>query len=317
MQLFTIIVRGGVGDLRLDLGNPCLDVSLGASTVDDRGGFLVDANPLGAAEHLQGHVFQLDAEFFRDQLTRGQDRDILEHGLAAIAEARRLDRRDLQAAAQFIDDERCQGLALDVLGDDDQGFAGLHHRFKNREQGLQRRQLLLMDENVGVFELGDHLLGIGDEIGREIAAVELHAFDDVELGLEALCLLDRDDALVADLLHRRRDHFADRLVAIGRNRADLGDLVVRCDLFRIRLEIGDDGVDGEIDAALQIHRIETGGNRLGAFPDDRGGKNGRRGGSVAGRVILLGSDFANQLGAEILEFVGEFDLFCDRRHRPW
>ena len=43
-----------------------------------------------------------------------------------------------------------------------------------------------MDKDVGVFELGRHLLGVGDEVGREVAAVELHAFDDVELGLEAL-----------------------------------------------------------------------------------------------------------------------------------
>ena len=139
-----------------------------------------------------------------------------------------------------------------------------------------------MDENVGIVELGDHLLGIGDEIGREIAAVELHALDDVGLGLEALGLLDRDDALVADLLHRLGDFLADELVAIGRNRADLGDLVVRGDLLRIRLEVGDDGVDGEVDAALQIHRVEAGGDGLGAFLDDGGGENGGGGGAVAG-----------------------------------
>ena len=40
-----------------------------------------------------------------------------------------------------------------------------------------------MDEDIGILELRHHLLGVGDEIGREIAAVELHAFDDVELGL--------------------------------------------------------------------------------------------------------------------------------------
>jgi hypothetical protein len=33
---------------------------------DNRGRFLVDVHPLGAAEHLQGHVFKLDAEFFRN-----------------------------------------------------------------------------------------------------------------------------------------------------------------------------------------------------------------------------------------------------------
>ena len=90
---------------------------------------------------------------------------------------------------------------------------------------LQRRELLLMDEDVGLLEFGHHLLGVGDEIGREIAAVELHALDDVEFGLEALRLLDRDDAFVADLLHRLGDHLADRLVAIRGDRADLGDLL--------------------------------------------------------------------------------------------
>ena len=78
-----------------------------------------------------------------------------------------------------------------------------------------------MNEDVGVLKLGQHLLGVGDEIGREIAAVELHALDDVELSLEALGLFDRDHAFVADLLHRVGDHLADRLVAVGGDRADL------------------------------------------------------------------------------------------------
>ena len=36
------------------------------------------------------------------------------------------------------------------------------------------------DEDVGVLERGLHALGIGDEVRREVAAVELHALDDVE-----------------------------------------------------------------------------------------------------------------------------------------
>src|SRR5207244_3956273 len=73
------------------------------------------------------------------------------------------------------------------------------------------------------LELGDHLFRIGDEIRREIAAVELHALDHFELGLERLGLLDGDDALVADPLHGAGDHLADRCIAVGRHRADLGD----------------------------------------------------------------------------------------------
>ena len=158
--------------------------------------------------------------------------DVLEHRLAAIAEARRLDGRDLEAAAQLVDDQGGQRLALDVLGDDQQRLARSGRPLEQRQQVLQVRELLLVDQDVGVFELGDHLLGVGDEVGREIAAVELHAFDDVELGLEALGFLDGDDAVLADLLHRLGDHLADRLVAVGRDGADLGDLRAGRDLLR-------------------------------------------------------------------------------------
>ena len=68
-------------------------------------------------------VLELDAEVFGDHLAAGQDGDVLEHGLAAIAEARRLDGGDLQAAAQLVDDERGERLAFDVFGDDEQRLA--------------------------------------------------------------------------------------------------------------------------------------------------------------------------------------------------
>ncbi len=66
-----------------------------------------------------------------------------------------------------------------------------------------------MDQDVGLIQLDGHLLGVGDEIGRHVAAVELHPLDDLQFRKYALGLLDRDDALVADLLHRLRNHGAD------------------------------------------------------------------------------------------------------------
>jgi len=76
-----------------------------------------------SAEHADHDIFELGAELLADDIAGGEDRDVLEHRLAAIAEARRLDRRDLEAAAQLVDDERRQRLALDVLGDDEQRSA--------------------------------------------------------------------------------------------------------------------------------------------------------------------------------------------------
>ena len=107
------------------------------------------------------------------------------------------------------------------------GRPRLDDGFQDRKHRLQVRQLLLVDEDVGVGQLDLHLLGVGDEVGRQIAAVELHAFDDVELELETLGLLDGDDAFLADLLHGFGDLLADFTVAVGRDDADLGDFL-RC-----------------------------------------------------------------------------------------
>ena len=70
----------------------------------------------------------------RDHLTAGQDGDILEHGLAPIAKTRRLHRRNLEPAAQLVDDQRGKRLAFDVLGDDQQRRPLLHDRFEERQK---------------------------------------------------------------------------------------------------------------------------------------------------------------------------------------
>src|ERR1043166_6937777 len=55
---------------------------------------------------------------------------------------------------------------------------------------LKVRELLLVDQDVRVLEFDAHLVGVGDEVGRYIAAVELHALDHLKLGIERLGLLD-------------------------------------------------------------------------------------------------------------------------------
>src|SRR6266487_1821291 len=274
LQLLTVVVRGGFIDLRLDLGNAGLDVGLFSGAADDRGVFLVDHHLLGATEHLQRDVLELDAEIFRDRLTTGQNGDVLQHGLAAIAEARSLDGGNLEAATQTVDDEGGESFAFDVFRDNDERLAGLNHGFKQRKQFVQAGELLLVDQDVGIVHFNAHLVGVGDEVGRDVAAVELHAFDDVEFGLKRLGFFNRDDALVADLLHGVGEELADFGVAVGRDGADLGDFLVRGDLLGVLDEVGDHGFHSQVDTTLQVHRVHAGGNRLGAFTDDGRSQNG-------------------------------------------
>ena len=64
---------------------------------------LVIGDLAGLAEHVEADVLELHAELLGDHLAAGQDRDVLQHRLAAVTEARRLDGGDLEPAAQLVD----------------------------------------------------------------------------------------------------------------------------------------------------------------------------------------------------------------------
>src|SRR5207244_4141517 len=90
--------------------------------------------------------------------------------------------------------------------------------------------------------------------GAFTAAVDPHARDDLERGLHALGFLNRDDAVLADLLHRFGDDVADRVIAVGRDRADLADHLAAHRLRQL-LELLGDRLDRLLDAALELHRV--------------------------------------------------------------
>ena len=222
---FPCVVRGRVLNRRADLRDPALNLRLLAGTVDNRGVVLGDGDLPRLAEHVEADVLELHAEFLRDDLAAGQDGDVLQHRLAAVAEARRLDGGDLEPAAKLVHHQGCEGFALDIFGDDEERLPRLDHQLEQRHHRLQRAELLLVDQDDRVLELGDHLVGVGDEVRAEIAAIELHAIDHFGLGHEPLVLLDGDDALVADLLHRFGDLRADLGLAVRSDRADLANLL--------------------------------------------------------------------------------------------
>ena len=311
LELFAVVVRGGLLDLLANLLTTGLDVGLGAGPIDDGGLFLADLDLLGGTQFVQGRLLQRQADLFGDHGRTGQDGDVLQHGLAAVTEAGGLDRTDLDDTAQAVDHQRRQSLALDVLGDDQQGLAGLGDPLKHREQLADVGDLLVVQQDEGVFEF--RLLGLllVDEVGGEVAAVELHALDDVELVVQGLALLDGDHTLLTDLAHGLGDDAADGLVGVGGDGADLGDLLVVRTGLGDGLQLGHRRLDGLVDAAFQVHRVHAGGHRLEALADHGLGQHGRGGGAVTGHVAGLGGDLLDHLGAHVLELVLQFDLLGD------
>ncbi len=266
---------------------------------------------LALAQVLELDVLELVAEVLGDGLAAGEDRDVFEHRLAAVTEAGGLDGGGLQRATQLVDDEGRQRFAFDVFGDDEQRAAEARHLLEDREEVLHRADLLFVDQDDRVLEHHFHALGVRHEVGREVAAVELHAFDHVQRRLEGLGLFDGDDAVLADLLHRLGDDRADGRVAVGRDGADLGDHVALHGLGHL-LDLGRHGLDRLLDAALQFHRVGAGDDVARAFTVDGLGEHRRRRRAVTGRVGRLARDFADHLGAHVLERVLEVDFLRDR-----
>src|SRR5438067_1155062 len=311
LELLAVEVGVGVLDLRLQLLDPGLDRLGVAGAVDDRRRVLVDDDAAGPAELRDLRVLELEAHLLGDHLGAGEDRDVLEHPLAAVAEARRLDGDGGEGATELVDHDRRERLALDVLGHDQQRLAGLDHLLEDREQILDGPDLLVGDQDVGVLEDGLHALGVGDHVRRQVALVELHALRELELEAEGLALLDVDDAVLADLLDRVGDHVAD-LAFTRRDGGDPGDVLLAVDLLGLALEALDHGVDRRLDAALQRHRVGASGDVLQALAADRLSEHGRRPGAVAGDVVGRRGDLADELRALVLEDVLDLDLTSDR-----
>ncbi len=103
-----------------DLLDAALDIRRLASALDDRAVVLVDGHLLGAAQVADLDLLEFEAQFFHDRLSAGERGDVAEHLLAPVAEARGLDRGDLQDTADLVDHERRERFALDVFRDDEQ-----------------------------------------------------------------------------------------------------------------------------------------------------------------------------------------------------
>src|SRR2546430_2310416 len=294
-----------------ELLDSALDLARLATARDDRGVILVDGHFLGLAQLLDLDILELDAQVLCDGLPTSENGNVFEHGLAAIAKARGFYRRALQCAAQLIHHQGRQGLALNILSDDQQRLAHFGHLFEQRQQILHRADLLLVDQDVHVLEYAFHALRVGHKIGREVAPIELHAFDHFEGGLHCFGFLDGDDAILADLLHRFGDDVAHLLVGVGTDGAHLRDHVA-LHLAGEPLDLCYGDFHGLIDAAFERHRARACGKRSYTLTEDCLCQHGRGGGAIASHIRDLGGNLAHHLSTHVLERILQLDLLCYR-----
>ena len=213
---FLLVVLGArIVDLGADLIDPSLDIGGLAGPVDNGGVVLVDLDLLGAAQLIQPQILQFHPHFFRNDHAARQNGDILQHGFAPVAESGGLDRGSAQRAPYLVHHQRGQGFSIHILGDEQEGSAGLGDLLENVEDIPHIAHLLLGDDHAGILQHRFHTIRIGNEIGGKVAPVELHALDHFQGGFGAFGLLDGNHAILAHLVHGVGDNFADRLVGVG------------------------------------------------------------------------------------------------------
>ena len=313
LKLFTIVVARSGFDLLTDLGDTAFDSLSVAGAVNDRRGFLGDFNALGRTQLFEGCLFEREAEVRRDDRCAREHSDVFAHGLAAVAEARSLDSHNLEDAADGVHHEGGESFTVNVFSDDQQRTRGLGNLFENRQEFTDVAHLLVVDQDEGIVEHGSLTFRRVNEVGRQIAAVELHAFNDFEFVVEALAVFDRDHAFLADFVHGLGDDVADFLIGVSGDGADLSNFLGSGGRTGDLAQFFDGGGHGLVDATLKIHRVHAGGNVLHAFANDGLSENRGGGRTVTGVVVGLGGDLLHQLGAHVLKLVLEID-FLGNRH---
>src|SRR6478736_181954 len=145
LEFLAIVIARCLFDLTANLAYSTLNVALLDFAFDNGGDFLVNGNALGLAEIVHLHILELDPEIFRDATTAGQHCDILQHRLAAIAEARSLDRANLQGPAQLVHHQGGERFTFHIFRDDQKRTTSLGYFLKQRGHILQARDFLLVN----------------------------------------------------------------------------------------------------------------------------------------------------------------------------
>jgi hypothetical protein len=163
-------------------------------------------------------IFTFSSLMPRSSNDRRQTTAMSEHRFAATAEARCFHGCDLQAAAQFVDDERrsASPSTSSAMIRSERPACTTASRMGNMACS---EESFFVNENLGSSNSQTILSALvmkQGELRRDRTACLLR----FQLGLEALGL-HRDHAFIADLRHGVGDHFADRGVSVRRDGANL------------------------------------------------------------------------------------------------
>ena len=253
---------------------------------------------------------KLQAVVAGDHGGAGQDGNVLEHFLAAVAETGGLYAQHIQGAAEFVDQQGGKRFAFHVFRHNQQLLAGLDNLLQDRNDFLDVTDLLVGKEDQRIVQNGFHLFRVGYHVGGQETTVNLHALNHFAVSFSRLGLFYGNDTVRTDLFHSLGDQGADLFIA-GRDRTNPGNVLTAVDRLRILLNglHSDLGCLGHslvhhngIGACYQIFQ---------AFVDDGLGQQRGGCGTVAGHIVGFGGNFLYHLGAHVFKGIFQFNFLCN------
>ena len=311
LQFFLIVIRVRFFQLPANLANTFFHVRLSFPTCDNCGGVFIDRHFAGSSQHVQIDSVQRQTHFFGNHLTSREHGNVLQHLLAAIAKSRCFDRCCIEDPPSFIHHQGCQGLPFQIFSDNQQGLTRTGHFLQHWHQVLDGANFLIDDQQACILELCHHCFIVGNEVRRDVTAIELHPLDHFQFRGQGLGLFYRDHPVFGDLVHGLGDHLPYFRIVASRDRRHLGD---RPSFYWLRhlLNFLHQMGDCFLNPPAHRHRISPCGHILQPFLDHRLGQHRRRGRAITSDVLSFRCHFPHQLGTGIFQGICQFDLLSNR-----
>ena len=288
LEFLAVVIALGCSDLVLDLSNTLGNTFFVACAIHDCSVLLVNGNLFGCTKEVDSCAFEFKALFFRNYHTTSEDCDIFEHFFAAVAKTGGFNGAHFQRTAETVDNESCESLAIYILGNDEERTTGLSSSFENREHIFENRNLLVEKEDERVVHVALHLLGVGYEIGRNVTAVELHTFYNINTCVGAFGFFNSDYALFFNLAHSLGNKLTDFGIIVGRDAGNILDFAhIVVNFMSLSLDRLNHTSDSLVDTALEVHRIGTGSYVLETGVDDSLSENSSGCCAITGIVTCL------------------------------
>ncbi|EEQ36496.1 heat shock protein 60, mitochondrial precursor [Clavispora lusitaniae ATCC 42720] len=280
-----------------------LNVVLASFAVQDNSVLLGDGDGASGTQKVNSGVFWFDVQLLGEDGTTGEDGNITQSVLSVVTETWSLDSTNLNLTTQFVQDTSSKSLAVNVFSNDQQRSSGSVGQLQRRQNVLDGGDLLLRQHDQWVLKLHLAVLGVGDEVRRDVTTVKLHTFGDFQLVFQSLSFLNGDDTFLSDLLHGGGQQLTNVSITVGGNGGHSGDFLGSGDFLLVLLQKVNHSLDGSSGSSSQVHRVAAGSDVLHRLGEDGTAQNSGRGSTVTCRLVGLGSNFSQQLGTHVFELV--------------